>query len=177
MKSWMVFLFSLLFATSVVANPGNGKLTLVTDSPAQVSIDGKPVGRAPITKRSVTSGFHRIQYKSKALGSQFEFSVRVKADKQTTCTYSFETGENRCEEEGGAGAATKIGLTLTSEPMAEVFLDGNFIGKTPREKLELTPGHYKLEFRASGFQSVTKEVDVLEGQNMKVDVKLSAPGP
>jgi hypothetical protein len=176
MKSLTVFAISVLFVVSAWANPGNGHLTLVADSPVQVSIDGKPVGRTPIKKIAVTPGRHRIQYQSKALGSQVEFEVKAKADKQTTCTYSFETGQNRCEEEGGSVPPTKTGLTLHSEPVAEVFLDGNSIGKTPFELFELNPGHYKLEFRASGFQSITKEVDVSEGQNVKVEVQLSASG-
>ncbi len=167
-----IILSSLLVMALAYADPGNGRLTLVTDSPARVSIDGKPMGKTPVKRMSVTPGRHMVTYSSKALGSQYEFEIRVKPDKHTTCTYSFETGENRCEEEGAGAAAAKTALTLSSKPAAEVSIDGKTVGMTPMETFEVAPGHYKLEFKASGFKSVTKEVDVSPAETVRVEVTL-----
>jgi hypothetical protein len=58
-----------------------------------------------------------------------------------------------------------------SPPSAEVWVDGNFIGAVgdfaPAGKpLELTSGRHAVEIRASGYHTVTFEVDVIAGQVM-----------
>lgn len=176
MKALLFGTILSLITLSARADPGNGRLSITTTSPCQIFVDGKPVGRSPVKRISLSPGRHFITYKSKELGAVFEFPLKIRAEKQMSCQYDFETGENRCTEDGiGAAKAEKASLSLRSEPGAEVYLDGRWIGMTPLEKYEVEPGHYKLEFRNSGFKPVMKEVDVAKGQNVQIQIQFAAP--
>ena len=65
---------------------------------------------------------------------------------------------------------------------ARVYLDGKYIGTADDfdgwpDKLYLRPGHYKLEFRLSGYEPKILDVDARAGQELKVDDKLHRGGP
>jgi hypothetical protein len=65
---------------------------------------------------------------------------------------------------------------------ARVYLDGKYIGTADDfdgwpDKLYLRPGHYKLEFRLSGYEPKLLDVDARAGQQLKVDDKLHRGGP
>jgi PEGA domain-containing protein len=65
---------------------------------------------------------------------------------------------------------------------ARVYLDGKYIGTADDfdgwpDKLYLRPGHYRLEFRLSGYEPKVIDVDSRPGQELKVDDKLHRGGP
>ncbi|HEY6147579.1 MAG TPA: PEGA domain-containing protein [Thermoanaerobaculia bacterium] len=65
---------------------------------------------------------------------------------------------------------------------ARVYLDGKYIGTADDfdgwpDKLYLRPGHYRLEFRLSGYEPKVLDVDARAGQELKVDDKLHRGGP
>jgi PEGA domain len=65
---------------------------------------------------------------------------------------------------------------------ARVYLDGKYIGTADDfdgwpDKLYLRPGHYRLEFRLSGYEPKVLDVDARAGQELKIDDKLPRGGP
>ena len=65
-------------------------------------------------------------------------------------------------------------LSVSSEPAAEVFIDGNPRGTTPWESLELTPGAHRLMLRAARYQVHEAEVQIEGGgvaQSVRVQLK------
>jgi hypothetical protein len=65
---------------------------------------------------------------------------------------------------------------------ARVYLDGKYIGAADDfdgwpDKLYLRPGHYRLEFRLSGYEPKVLDVEAHAGQELKVEDKLHHGGP
>jgi hypothetical protein len=65
---------------------------------------------------------------------------------------------------------------------ARVYLDGKYIGTADDfdgwpDKLYLRPGHYRLEFRLSGYEPKVVEVDARRGTELKIDDKLRKAPP
>ena len=64
---------------------------------------------------------------------------------------------------------------------ARVYLDGKYIGTADDfdgwpDKLYLRPGHYRVEFRLSGYEPLSLDVDARPGQELKIDNKLRKGG-
>lgn len=84
---------------------------------------------------------------------------------------------------GGYGSDSNWGAVKTdvSPEEARVYLDGKYIGTADDfdgwpDKLYLRPGHYRLEFRLSGYEPLSLDVDARPGQELKVDNKLPRGG-
>ncbi|HXM78084.1 MAG TPA: PEGA domain-containing protein [Thermoanaerobaculia bacterium] len=72
--------------------------------------------------------------------------------------------------------------TDVSPDEARVYLDGKYIGTADDfdgwpDKLYLRPGHYRLEFRLSGYEPKVVEVDARRGTELKIDDKLRKAPP
>jgi hypothetical protein len=63
-------------------------------------------------------------------------------------------------------------VSVSSQPQAEVYLDGDFIGTSPLEKLKMTEGRHSLELRKEGFKTWTKELRVIADSQVPVQVTL-----
>ncbi len=77
-----------------------------------------------------------------------------------------------------ASAAAKVASTgaiqVTASPAdAEVWIDGVYQGNAPSTFSDLAPGTHALEFRKSGYSSITKSVNVTGGRTLKVSVVLA----
>ncbi len=79
----------------------------------------------------------------------------------------------------GYGADSNWGAVKTDvDPEeARVYLDGKYIGTADDfdgwpDKLYLRPGHYRVEFRLSGYEPLSLDVDARPGQELKIDNKL-----
>jgi hypothetical protein len=46
-----------------------------------------------------------------------------------------------------------IGPYLKSIPTSEIYIDGNLVGSTPIEKLEVTSGSHLIELKAKGYKT------------------------
>ncbi|MDQ2969999.1 MAG: PEGA domain-containing protein, partial [Acidobacteriota bacterium] len=78
---------------------------------------------------------------------------------------------------GAIGANWGSVKTDVSPDEARVYLDGKYIGTADDfdgwpDKLYLRPGHYRLEFRLSGYEPKVVEVDARRGTELKVEDKL-----
>lgn len=91
--------------------------------------------------------------------------------------YSAAQPEDETEPESGSEPVPVRSpgvLGVTSAPgLAEVEIDADFNGLTPRKK-QLSPGEYKVRISKAGFVPLTKTVVVEAGQTVELHAELSA---
>ncbi|MFH1735577.1 MAG: serine/threonine-protein kinase, partial [bacterium] len=61
-------------------------------------------------------------------------------------------------------------LRLQCDPWADVYLDGNFIGKTPLEIVEVLSGDHRLVFRHPKFPPIVRDLYVEPGRTNTIEV-------
>ncbi len=64
-------------------------------------------------------------------------------------------------------------LKVFTFPWAEVYIDGEYYGKTPfLSRVNLPPGKHRIELRQPYVKTVTKEVDIQSGKTREIRVRL-----
>lgn len=116
---------------------------------ASVFLDDELVGEAPVTREDVPAGRHRVRVESPG-HRPFETDVRVRT---------------------GARAEVKAKLELLAAslrvesdvPGATVFLDRNYVGTTPVDIKEVSPGEHQLTVSADGYDMYAEDLSVSSG--------------
>jgi hypothetical protein len=73
--------------------------------------------------------------------------------------------------------AMLVTLEITTEPAgAGVVLDGETTGKTTPATIELGPGDHEVVLNAEGFEPLTKQVTLKQGEQAKLEVNLDEEG-
>jgi hypothetical protein len=123
---------------------------------ASVYLDDELVGETPVTREDVPAGRHRVRVESP--GHQpFEKDVRVRPG-------------HRAEVKAML-AILAPSLRIESDvPGATVFLDRNYIGTTPVDIKEVSPGEHQLTVSADGYDMYAETLSVESGHR---DVRLS----
>jgi hypothetical protein len=115
-----------------------------------VYFDGELVGEAPVTREDVPAGRHRIRVESEG-HKPFETEVRVRAGARETVEVSL--------------APMAASLRVESDvPGATVFLDRNYVGTTPVDIEEVSPGEHQLTVSADGYDMHAETVTVESGR-------------
>lgn len=64
-------------------------------------------------------------------------------------------------------------LELSSKPSkAEIYIDGKYMGQTPRVISDLLVGRHELKLHKQGYTSMTKNVDIKEGETLSLNETL-----
>jgi len=142
--------------------PLNLPTTLTVDVPgvdgAKVTVDGKAWGSAPIQRRALRAGAHRIRITRPGFAP---YSRRVVV----------RSGD-RARVAATLKAVSGV-LTVHSTPAgADVSLDGEVIGVTPVDQKKVKPGSFELRLHAPGFMDDVSRVALTLGQDTVVDRKL-----
>lgn len=127
-------------ARDMAKGMGQGSLKVECAQPAQVKLDGRPVGTTPLKLEGVPVGVHRLEVE--AFGGSEGKEIEIKPR-----THS----EVRLTVQGGA-------MLVKSSPGAQIFLDGRPMGQSPLELLNLALGPHSLEVRAPGYRTQAREV-------------------
>lgn len=135
----------------------------VKGDPAQVSVDGQPVGTSPLKEalllRPGKHTFTATREKEKA-----EQTAELLTSSQVTITL-----EPKAKEEGGAR------LIVNSEPAnAIITIDGELRGETP-VVASLEPGAHTVTAEQDGYATTSTEVSLEPGQSRTITIKL-VPG-
>ena len=123
---------------------------------ASVYLDDELLGEAPVTREDIPAGRHRVRVESPG-HEPFETDVRVRA---------------------GARASVEANLVLLAPslrvesdvPGATVFLDRNYIGTTPVDIKEVSPGEHQLTVSADGYDMYAESLTLESGHR---DVRVS----
>jgi len=76
----------------------------------------------------------------------------------------------RAKLTGNVYASLKIDST---PPRTSVYIDGQFIGKTPLAYSYLIPGTYKLALKKDGYGAIEEEIQAKAGETLKRDLNLN----
>ena len=123
---------------------------------ASVYLDDELLGEAPVTREDISAGRHRLRVE-RAGHEPFEKDIRVR-------------GGERAKIEATLAA---LGASLRVEsdvPGATVFLDRNYIGTTPVDIKEVSPGEHQLTVSADGYDMYAETLEVESGHR---DVRVS----
>lgn len=136
-----------------------GRLVLmVSPLGAEVTIDDRVVGKAPISPMDISPGVHKISVKYPGF-AQVTQTVEVKGgvDTKLEITLSRQVGT----------------LVLNIQPDgADVFVDGVARGLSPVGPIELESGTHQIEVKMSGADPVTRTVSILPGEVKTLDIRL-----
>ncbi|MFO7566448.1 MAG: serine/threonine-protein kinase [Enhygromyxa sp.] len=86
------------------------------------------------------------------------------------------TAESKSKPKPDATPPVEAGsgnIEISSEPTAELTIDGSSAGNTPYDK-PLPVGKHTIEISAPGYEPWVREVEIKPGDNPAIDVKLSA---
>ncbi len=68
-------------------------------------------------------------------------------------------------DSGETQAAEKTGwLSVTTEPASDIYIDGNFVGNTPRHRVELLRGSHTLECLSPYYEPYIEELNISTGE-------------
>jgi HEAT repeat protein len=127
---------------------------------ATIFIDDKYVGLTPLTVKELTPGHHF-----------------VKLTKRDHLPWTKLVELLYAEEKLDAKLALKPkgGLIVTSEPAgADVYIDGEYEGKTPLEKKNMDANPYSIRVEKEQFVPWEAEVEVRAGEQCKTEAKLKS---
>jgi serine/threonine protein kinase len=106
--------------------------------------------------------------------------VTTPSDKRQTARETPDSEEapatpaRRAEESAprAAESARHGWLSITSEPPAEVYIDGLYTGDTPLPRLEISGGRHALECRSPKYESYQETVTITAGEFSSRDIVL-----
>jgi hypothetical protein len=125
---------------------------------AEVFVDGKSWGLAPIAPKEVAPGSHRVVVKRPGF-ADYAKTVNLESGKKLQLNALLEPN-----------AAV---LAVRTEPAgAEVLIDGKPVGMTPLTNLLLPPGSYELRIRHPGFMDDVSRIAVRAGRDYPVKLDL-----
>lgn len=134
-----------------------GSLEITSDTEgAVVYLDGRRLGLAPQTETALAPG--RYQVRVERFGREpFERDVEIRAGEERILRAALEPvpgAPTRAEAAGGP--ALRV---VADVPGASVFVDREFVGKTPVEIAELEPGPHRLNVSADGYEMHVEEIE------------------
>lgn len=114
-----------------------------------------------------------------ALGSGYlllpgSYDLSAQAEGYETLEASFDVGDSAQQSFSFELQRLPGKLTLISDPVAEVFIDGNPRGTSPLQALELSPGTHQLLLRAPRYQAHEAQLQIEGGgveQTLRVELK------
>ena len=122
-------------------------------------VDKKSVGVAPWTG-SLKEGMHLIEAKKEGYRSQ-QRTINLSQQQKLDVVFTELT-------------AIQGNLSVNYKPFgADVYIDGNKVGQTPRVFNGLLVGNHKVEIKKDGYGTDSKTVNILEGQTANVIGTLS----
>jgi hypothetical protein len=143
---------------------------LVRTSPAgaRVLLDGKDVGLAPVTLRTVPFGGHTIRVSRDGYRTE-ERQVTLSTVQPAQ---SIEVDLARTDQ-GAEPAVFSAGLTIESRPPgAAVFLDGKPVGTTPLTMPRVVAGSHVVRIELEGYRMWSGSVRVAVGEGNRVTASL-----
>ena len=121
-----------------------------TPQGATVLLNGKNVGVTPIVVKNLDAGDYTLELQ---LEGYAPYTEKVTLNKGETLQRQITLKK-----------ASTI-LSVDSKPTgAEIFINGEDMGKTPYKVVNIAPGTYKIEIKKDGYLPFTTQVNVIKGK-------------
>lgn len=122
-----------------------------TPDAANIILDGKPLGKAPIAKMELSSGKHILTARMD-LFHEYREEFTIKDNDRKNILYNLKAAYGILE------------IKSSPEQGAEVWIDGIKKGVTPFRDERIPSGSYNVEVRKKNFNAVSETVTVSDGQ-------------
>jgi len=119
-----------------------------TPAKADIYIDGEKVGKTPANLKSIGRGTHEVEVRMEGYEVWREkVIIEENIEKTITAALQIKTGS----------------VIIESTPSkADIYLDGEEVGKTPASLESIVPGKHNLEIRMDGYEIWSESVIVEE---------------
>ena len=160
---------------AAASGPAGRIVVRSTPAGARVFIDGRDVGRTPVTTRNLTRGEHDVRIAREGY-TTVERRVTVTAVKpassvtvaltRTRPTAPMPTNQVAAEHTPGS-------LGVDSRPVgASVFVDGKLVGTTPLLLASVEPGQHDVRLEREGYRHWNASVRVAAGERQRIAASL-----
>ncbi|HEX9693170.1 MAG TPA: PEGA domain-containing protein [Gemmatimonadales bacterium] len=174
-------------AAQTILDRGGGLLMVTSRPYASVYVDDDLVGETPLRDVALTSGVHILRVERAGFLPVTD-TILILGGTTLRRTYELqEGGPPPMPEPGPRPAATappapsptaaEVGgddarVTITSTPVASVWVDGRHVGETPIVGFRLSSGTHILELVKDGYRSVSDTLDVEPGVRLRKSYRL-----
>jgi hypothetical protein len=147
-----------------------GRLTIRSvPTGALVTIDGRPVGRTPVTVNDLSLDAHAVVVARPGYESVTRRATL--SSRATSATVSVTLSALR--PPASARAATTGSVAVDSRPRgARITIDGRAVGQTPASVPGLSPGRHSVRLDLSGYKPLVTSVIVKAGETARIAVSL-----
>ena len=135
---------------------GPPSIEVTTDPPGEIWVDGRRVGRTPVTK-VVSRGRHKVRFLDKANGIDLTRNVEVKAPRTPV---RFAVGKGT--------------LTVTAPAEADILVDGRKVGTGRVEDLSVYAGSHQITVRLGTVKN-EHVFRIAAGETYSYDVEKTSP--
>jgi serine/threonine-protein kinase len=170
------------------ADLATGRLLVrTTPAGAQVSIDGKDVGRTPATVRDLARGPHRVRVTRDGYAAQ-ERRVVISASRPAQSVNialarvpvppparTAQAPPAAPAPSAASAAAARLPGALEVEsrpPGAKVYLDGTLIGNTPLSLPAVAPGEHAVRLEYDGYRLWASSIRIVPSERNRVRASL-----
>lgn len=138
---------------------------------AAVTIDGKAVGRTPVTTPNLALTGHAVVVSRPGYKSE---TLRVTLTRRApSTTLNLTLAPNRSAAAAAAPGATTGSVAIDSRPRgARITIDGRPIGQSPASVPGLSPGRHALRLELDGYKPLVTAFTVKAGETARVAVTL-----
>ena len=148
------------------APAATGSLRVMANVPgAQISLDGEPIGNAPVTRGDVPPGEHIVEATAEGYQTAQQ-SVTVESGQQRIVSLSL-TADQR--------PPGRI-LVDTNAPNAVITVDGEERGTAPVVIEDANAGTHTISVSAQGYESFRTTCQTAPGRNCEVNAVLTGQG-
>jgi hypothetical protein len=160
-KKWFTVSAKQRDTVAITLLPSAGAVEVVTRPVgATVAIDGNVRGRSPLTLKDVAAGRHLVELRAKGYARAIRI-VEIKAGQRhkvdVTLVSASKTGSLK---------------VLTNPPNVDVYVDGEFRGKSPLALSSIAAGTHLVTAKWPGFENQEKSVVVDEGRVLALQLEM-----
>lgn len=149
--------------------PSGGSLQVIAEpANAEIYLDGKPVGRAPVKVDALAEGTHFVEGK---LSGHETSGQQVSVSQGKVATIKLTLMASKPADQP---ASTSSVLVQGAPEGAMASVDGRPPVPLPAAGFDMTPGDHVLELTADGFVTITRQFKVEAGTSLRLELRMEA---
>ncbi len=154
--------------------PAAGSLQVLAEpATAEIHVDGKPAGRAPVKMDKLLAGTHLVEAR---LAGYETASQQVTISEGKLATIKLKLSPVKKAAPAPAAPVTGTVMFEGTPAGAMASVDGAPAAALAATGLKLSPGDHTLKITAAGYEPLTRSVKVVAGTILRLEVAMKAAG-
>lgn len=135
----------------------SGQLLVMVEPWARISVDGRDIGETPLPKFELASGEHELVLTNPGFVGVIRDTIRIEPGEAYSASYSFHrTGS----------------LRILITPWADVYVDGQHVGQTPMDELQIPAGRHTVFLRHPSLGEKKEDIEVRPNESIVLKVEM-----